>query len=93
MPIVTGRIIKSASLIIKPASLIIKISITEGSALPKIQTVLAHGHSLTGGMDKLTALKDKSGKEALKKKPCPHVLCILLLSIFQDIQKTPALLR
>lgn len=35
---------------------------------------------LMGGMDQFTALKDKSGKEALKKKPCPHVLCILLLS-------------
>lgn len=70
-----------------------KTSTTEASGLPKIQTFLVHGHSLTGGTDKLTALKDKSGKEALKKKPCPHVLCILLLSILQNAQKTPALLR
>lgn len=52
--------------IIKPASL-------------KPQVYPKSKHSwLMGGMDQFTALKDKSGKEALKKKPCPHVLCILL---------------
>lgn len=62
-----------------------KTSITEATGLPKIQRVLTHGHSLTGGMDQLIALKDKSGKEALKKKSCPHILCILqLLSILQN---------
>lgn len=70
-----------------------KTSFTETSGLSKkIQTVLAHGHSLMGGMAQLTAFKDKSGKEALKKKPGLHVLCILLLSILQNAQKTPVLL-
>lgn len=45
------------------------------TVLPKIQTVLTHGHSLTGDMDQLTFRppKDKSGKQTLKKEvlsPC-----------------------
>lgn len=83
MPTVTVGMVKTAPL--EP--------LKGDTGLPKIQTALTHGHSLTGDMDQLTStpLKDKLGKHALKKEvlsPCiPKPLGVL-----QNASKTQALL-
>lgn len=74
MPTVTVGMVKTAPL--EP--------LKGDTGLPKIQTVLTHGQSLTGDTDQLTfrPLEDKSGKQALKKEVTSP--CILqLLGILQ----------